>query len=336
MSRLSAPKHSGLTLIELLTVVAIVGILVALLIPAVHSIREASNRATCANNLKQMSLAMQNCSDVHKALPSGGWGWSWLGVPSKGTGPEQPGGWMYNILTFMEHDSVRKLGAGVRGDAGMKEAMKQLCETPIPTFNCPTRRSPGSFEWTWGANPYYTADADGNTVSIWVNADDTMARGDYAANAGDQRNNEFGDGPTSYGERIGNTFVPNMPTAGDGTGVIFFASNIRFSDITRGLSNTFLVGERYLNPSDYFTGNDAGDNEAMYVGCDNDNSRVTFAGPLQDMPGFADTFRFGSAHSGGLNMLKCDGSVHFINYDITLDTWRPMGRRFAAANAEDL
>src|SRR4029077_3941408 len=104
-----------------------------------------------------------------------------------------------------------------------------------------------------------------------------------------------------------------------------------FSDITRGLSNTFLLGERYLNPNDYFTGNDAGDNEAMYVGCDNDNSRQTSDRPMKDTPGFVDTQRFGSAHAAGLNMLLCDGSVHFINYDITLENWRPMGNRFSTA-----
>jgi prepilin-type processing-associated H-X9-DG protein len=308
-------------------VIAIIAVLIALLIPAVQKVREASNVTTCQNNLKQMGLAIHNCADVYKAIPSGGWGWSWLGVPSKGTGPEQPGGWTYNILPFMEQDAIRKLGVGVVGESGMQAAMRQLFQTPIPMFACPTRRTSGPHHWTWGANPYYTADAEGNTVAIYVNSDDPMARGDYAANSGAQ-DDEFGDGPTSYGRRIGNTFVPNIPPAGDGSGVIFFASNIRFADITRGLSSTFLLGERYLNPNDYFTGNDAGDNEAMYVGCDNDNSRQTGLLPMQDMPGLTNTQAFGSAHSAGLNMLMCDGSVHFINYNIDWPNWVPRGIRY--------
>ena len=76
----------------------------------------------------------------------------------------------------------------------------------------------------------------------------------------------------------------------------------------------------------------------MYVGCDNDNSRVTFAGPLPEHAGFCrhiPVWQCPQRHTA-LNMLKCDGSVHFINYDITLEIWRPMGRRFTVAVAEPL
>ncbi len=89
----------------------------------------------------------------------------------------------------------------------------------------------------------------------------------------------------------------------------------------------FLAGERSLAPDRYYTGTDPGDNEAMYVGCDNDNSRSTFNLPNQDTVGQYLPTDFGSAHSGGLNMLFCDGSVRFFEYDIPISVWKPLGNR---------
>jgi prepilin-type N-terminal cleavage/methylation domain-containing protein/prepilin-type processing-associated H-X9-DG protein len=327
--RRSAGGRVGFTLVELLVVIAIIAILIALLIPAVQKVREASNLTTCQNNLKQMGLGAMNIHEIAKAYPSGGWGWDWIGVPSKGTGPNQPGGWVYNLLAFVEQEAVRKLGHGKTG-MDFQNDMKILIGTPIPMFNCPTRRS-GLFPYTWSTSGYNYFSGQDNNVKVTINDpyESMMARTDYAGNAGDQPSdqNSGGDGDSLTGP---------PPTLSGCTGIIYQASNVRISDVTRGTSNTFLIGERYLNPLDYFTGKDGGDNEAMYVGYDNDTNRETSVKPMRDTPGLGNDQMFGSAHRGGLNMLMCDGSVHFISYDITLRNWQPMGNRSSTDVVEPL
>ena len=152
-----ATFRHGFTLIELLVVIAIIAILIALLVPAVQKVREAANVATCQNNLKQIGLGMHNCIDVNKGyLPSDGWGWDWMGVPDRGFGPEQPGGWLYNILPFIEQDNVRRLGLNKTG-ADFLADMKALVEQPISFLNCPSRRVGGPFANGRGSEGYYSA-----------------------------------------------------------------------------------------------------------------------------------------------------------------------------------
>ena len=110
-------RRRGFTLVELLVVIAIIGILIALLLPAVQAAREAARRLQCKNNLKQQALGCMTHNDALGYLPSGGWDFLSLGDPDRGFGEQQPGGWMYSILPYIEHQSIYELGKGLTGTA---------------------------------------------------------------------------------------------------------------------------------------------------------------------------------------------------------------------------
>ena len=108
-------QRQAFTLIELLVVIAIIAILIALLVPAVQKVRDASNLAHCKNNLKQMGLAWQSHHDIYKVFPSGGTHWEDSGTRAfVGSGPNaspadyrsQIWGWMYQILPYMEQGNL--------------------------------------------------------------------------------------------------------------------------------------------------------------------------------------------------------------------------------------
>jgi prepilin-type processing-associated H-X9-DG protein len=107
---------------------------------------------------------------------------------------------------------------------------------------------------------------------------------------------------------------------------MYCGSLIRAADITDGVSNTCLLGEKYVCPDHYDTGGDPSDNESCVIGENADISRWSgrspnFIPPWQDAPGYAaypDWSGFGSAHANSFNMAFCDGSVHSLSYTIDL------------------
>jgi len=311
----------GFTLVELLVVITIIGILIALLLPAVQAAREAARGAQCSNHLKQQGLAMLNFHEAFGRFPSGGWGWYLTGDPDRGTGTDQPGGWVYSVLPYLEQDALYRLGAGLPAAAKATAAAERL-KTPLAVFNCPTRRR--CIPYISPLNKPYNADKA-----------DLGAKTDYCANAGYPVMYPYGiSGPTTLAEgdtMTANDTWPKWPTTCDAKncrGVCFLRSQVTMADVRDGSSNTYMIGEKYLNPDAYANGNDGADNETMYSGFNNDNHRSGNGWtPMRDKPGVANADTFGSAHPSGFTVVLCDGSVRRISFTIELETHRRLSCR---------
>ncbi len=349
-SRPANRSRKGFTLVELLVVIAIIGVLVALLLPAIQAAREAARRAQCKNNVKQLALAAVNYESSVGHLPSGGWGFAWMGDPNLGNGKNQPGGWFYGILPFLEQTQVAMIGRGVAYGPLRKAALGQQMATIIPGYYCPTRRPaigyPG--HTPAGTSPdspiYNVADA---AVPPLVGKSDYAANGGEGSSPGLARDNGMADGCddlnnpswrlTTADSCGGRAFSADNGNANSLKGIVAIRSAVELRQVSDGTSNTVLVGEKFLRPSYYDLGvgpdaqgkgGNSGDNSACYQGHDWDNSRFTGQEPAQDTDenvGNRDTLAFGSAHAAGFNAALVDGSVQSYSYDIDPAVWSAMG-----------
>ncbi|MCH8839706.1 MAG: DUF1559 domain-containing protein [Planctomycetes bacterium] len=295
------------TLVELLVVIAIIGVLVALLLPAVQAAREAARRLQCKNNLKQMGLGAQNHLGVHGFFPTGGWSYYWGPDPDRGFGEDQPAGWMYSLLPFIEQQNLRDLGAGqAYGSPGRREALLLLIQTRVDGYLCPSRGITGLPLTIWN-NPV-------KNLGTWVRPIVKVSgafRGDYAANSGTTHRNYFdgsewfggapnaldGDytgaekhfqealekSPMDFCQKPSNGLEYNRSLrCQDGT--IFIRSEVEIAHIEDGTTHTYLIGEKNMNPNEYGGASDINDdglslatNQAAYCGYEWDNQRVAWS-----------------------------------------------------------
>jgi prepilin-type N-terminal cleavage/methylation domain-containing protein/prepilin-type processing-associated H-X9-DG protein len=279
----------GFTLIEVLVVISIVGLLIALLLPAVQQAREAARRLQCANNLKQIGLAMHNYHDAVGTLPPG---YVSAVQPGGQNYPERGPGWGWGAMILPRLEQAPLFNAINFGRQIADAASATARSSVIGTYLCPSSTPVGPVRVTGDESQAVTLVAD-------------LAASQYIASAG-------------QGE------VEELP--GNNNGLLYRNSRIAFRDVTDGLSQTLLAGERSRNLAD-----------ATWVGavpsgyvctnptwpvrdCATSNVMVMAnTGPWPDEPWVnvpnhrgSKADDFWSLHPGGCNFLMGDGSVRFI------------------------
>ena len=303
---LSAPtsqpcRSRAFTLIELLVVIAIIAVLIGLLLPAVQKVREAANRMSCTNNLKQIALAVHTYENANRRFP---YNTLSLGAPTDDA-KSTSWSWLARVLPYIEQDNVYIKGA---------IPDKSLLDSGITgqfmkVFLCPSDNAASLDIHGRGADLYANTLPQGLAL--------TNYKGVSGANwgTGDFRNNC----PPS------DRYYPYCgPDNGDG---IFWRSDQRrmlhVTDITDGTSNTFMVGED-IPETNRWSG-------WAFSNHPNDTCAIppnTLVSPATNMPysewDWQNVWSFKSRHPGGLNFAYADGHVQFVSNSIPLLTYRAL------------
>jgi prepilin-type N-terminal cleavage/methylation domain-containing protein/prepilin-type processing-associated H-X9-DG protein len=198
-------KRAAVTLIELLVVIAIIAVLIGLLLPAVQKIREAANRVTCSNNLKQMGLALHNHHESNGSFPPG--------YTVGGTDNLELGGFcgFVYLLPYLEHDNLFR-----RWDLKGKwydPPNADLVGTEVKVFYCPSNRTRGVVDFS------FLVPGAGRPIPNPASTDYLLCKGANAALCE----------------------TTQIPPAG--LGAFDVNTKTRLTDIIDGTSQTFAVGE---------------------------------------------------------------------------------------------
>lgn len=300
---IQSKNRRAFTLVELLVVIAITGILVGLLLPAVQYAREAARRASCQNNLKQISLAMLNYESAHRKLPPG-----YLhkfGRPGAVFDANHMGfAWGSMILPQLEQGNVYQefnFSLPAFGDANQAARERHLS-----VFLCPT-------------DPY--------------SAKNYVVREDSAGNPRDRY------AASSYAACWGpsNEFINLDETPLRSQGVFYRNSRTRLGDITDGLSNTFAIGERTNGPipqsrttaggHSVFENAWAAASRELTELTDDHGHMVLFETQFRPNQLDSDDKGLSAPHNGVSQFALCDGSVHSISDNIDADVYNAFGTR---------
>lgn len=297
------------TLVELLVVIAVIGILVALLLPAVQAAREAARRMQCTNNLKQMGIALHNYHDVHRVFPP-----SYVIQPGGGGvhGPPDPitrdagPGWAWGalLLPFVDQEPLHNQ---LNFSRPCWDASQQpFVQARLDLHLCPSA--------TGTEGPTQVEDVNGAVLA-------TFGRSCYVANVGQEE---------PWGYTIDDY-------RGIANGPLYRNAGTRMADVIDGLSNTIFLGEHHPRLSDKtWVGVVPGaivcpKPEFAWSGCERAAVLVqVHSGPSSweyprvihppNSP-LAHTCQMFADHPGGCNVLLGDGSVRFVSETINQLTW---------------
>ena len=341
------PSNKGFTLVELLVAIAIIGILVGLMLPAVQNAREAARRMSCSNNLRQVGLAAQNYHSAYKRFPAGYVSYK----TSDGSGPANafldpltwdgaPGwGWAAGLLPFFEANAI---ASDIRYDQPIWSIQNEdAIESTIPTLLCPST--------TGGDDPFFVRNEMGNPLVI-DGRQIRVGRSHYVASHGQE--SCWGEcGSAATGEVFTNIYTGDTKIVdidGDASrvadGPFFRNSATRFRDVLDGTTNTIFFGEHssalsektwvgvipgaFTHPE--FQSPENGADAAatltlVHAGPSGGELDITGA-PIIHPINFP-TYHVGqmySQHQGGGFVCMGDGSVQFITQFVDLLLWAEM------------
>ncbi len=316
-------RKTGFTLVELLVVITIIGVLIALLLPAVQAAREAARRGQCTNNLKQIGLALHGYHTALRSFPPGYI--SAVGTDNVAHDLGPGWGWAAMILPYIELDNVK---AQIRYDKDITDPLNGAVRvTSLPVFLCPSDDAAKTFQVdSLGDSPPYSnpLTASGGPV--------TVAHGNYLGIFG---NPEITPDPGFLNPTQDPTRLPIH------RGMFYRNYAVKISDVTDGTSNTLFVGERstnlaYATWTGAVTGGQVPAHLPDYYNYGPEGAPVLVlghTGDIFDVPAHtpnsivAHVDDFWSWHPQGANFLMVDGSVRQINDTISPPVYWALGTR---------